>query len=320
VATLLVQEGTLRAGDNFVCGETTGRVRAMTDHTGAAVKEAGPATPVELIGLDGVPAAGDTFVVVEDMARAQQVAEHRRDLSRKQELAATTRMSLEDLQRQVAAGETSELKIIIKADVDGSVEAIRHALENLSNDEVTLRVIHGAVGAVTESDVQLAMASEAIIAGFHVRPEAKARQLAERENVDIRLHSVIYELIDEVKLALEGLLAPEYREVVDGRIEVRDTFSTPAGTIAGSYVLEGNVKRGQDVRVLRDNVVLSTTKIGSLRRFKDDVREVKEGYECGIGLERYNDVKVGDIYEVFHLEAIKRTLESASGGSGSSGN
>jgi translation initiation factor IF-2 len=220
-------------------------------------------------------------------------------------------MSLEDLQRQVASGEVSGLKVILKADVHGSAEAVKQALENLATSEVSLSVIHSGVGAINESDVQLAMASNAIIVGFHVRPEGKARALAEREGVDIRLHTIIYELIDEVRAALEGMLAPEHKEVLEGRAEIRQTFTVPGGvTIAGSYVTEGKVTRNGRCRLLRDNVVVHEGKVGSLRRFKDDVREVQSGYECGIGLDRFNDVKPGDIVECFRVEEIKRTLGS----------
>ena len=311
VATVLVQKGELKHGDHFVCGEIVGRVRAMSDYAGNPVKLAGPSTPVEIIGLDGVPSAGDPFVVVEDPSKAAQVAEYRRETTRKSSMTTTTRMSLEDLQRRLSgAVDNLELSIVIKADVDGSVEAIRAALEKLSNDEVTLRVIHGGVGAINESDVQLAMASNAIIVGFHVRPEGKARQLAEREGVDIRAHTVIYELIDEVKSALEGLLAPEQKEVYEGRAEVRDTFSIPGGTIAGCMVLDGTITRARSCRVIRDGRVVYTGKLSSLRRFKDDAREVQAGYECGIGVERFNDVKVGDVIECFRVDEIKRTLSS----------
>ncbi|MFN2425712.1 MAG: translation initiation factor IF-2 [Candidatus Binatia bacterium] len=311
VATVLVQKGILKHGDHFVCGEIVGRVRAMSDHAGKPVKLAGPSTPVEIIGLDGVPSAGDPFVVVEDPSKAIQVAEHRRETTRKSSMTTTTRMSLEDLQRRLSgAVDNLELSIVIKADVDGSVEAIKAALEKLSNDEVTLRVIHGGVGAVNESDVQLAMASNAIIVGFHVRPEGKARQLAEKEGVDIRAHTVIYELIDEVKSALEGLLAPEQKEVYEGRAEVRDTFTIPGGTIAGCMVLDGTITRARSCRVIRDGRVVYTGKLSSLRRFKDDAREVQAGYECGIGVERFNDVKVGDVIECFRIDEIKRTLSS----------
>ncbi|MBI5503862.1 MAG: translation initiation factor IF-2 [Deltaproteobacteria bacterium] len=320
VVTVLVQKGTLSHGDHFVCGEIVGRVRAMTDYAGTPIKKAGPSTPVEIIGLDGVPSAGDGFVVVEDPSKAAQVAEMRRQATRKQSLAGSPRMSLEDVQRQLggAGAAALELSIVIKADVDGSVEAIKSALEKLSNEEVTLKVIHGGVGAINESDVQLAMASNAVIFGFHVRPEAKARALAEREGVDIRLHSVIYEVIDEVKAGLEGLLVPDYKEVLEGRAEVRNTFTIPGGTIGGSYVLEGTVTRGHDCRVLRDNVVVHKGKIGSLRHFKDDKREMSAGYECGIGLERFNDIKIGDVIECFRLDAVKRTLGSAPRAEGAS--
>lgn len=311
VATVLVQEGKLRRQDYFVVGEITGRVRAMANHAGQSIEEALPSTPVEIIGLDGVPAAGDSFVVVEDPSKAEQAAQHRKESSRNLQLAASsTRMSLEDLQRQIASGQASELRVVIKADVDGSVEALKHSLEKLSNEEVALQVIHGAVGAVTESDVQLAMASGGIIVGFHVRPEAKARALAEREGIDIRLHEVIYEVVDEVKAALEGLLAPEYKEIAEGRVEVRDTFQTPKGIIAGSYVTEGSLTRGSRCRLLRDNVVIHNGSISSLRRFKDDVREVQTNYECGVGIENYNDIKVGDVIEAYKMQEVKRTLES----------
>jgi len=312
VVTVLVQKGTLSHGDHFVCGEIVGRVRAMTDYAGVPIKKAGPSTPVEIIGLDGVPSAGDSFVVVEDPSKAAQVAEMRRQATRKQTLSGSPRMSLEDVQRQLGGGGASvlELSIVIKADVDGSVEAIKNALEKLSNDEVNLKVIHGGVGAINESDVQLAMASNAVIFGFHVRPEAKARALAEREGVDIRLHTVIYEVIDEVRAGLEGLLVPDYKEVLEGRAEVRNSFSIPGGTIGGSYVLDGTITRGHDCRVLRDNVVVHKGKVGSLRHFKDDKREMNAGYECGIGLERFNDIKIGDIIECFRLDAVKRTLGS----------
>jgi len=310
VATLLVQQGTLRRGDHFVVGEVTGRVRAMMDHTGEQIEEAGPSHAVEILGLDSVPEAGDVFDVVEDASRAAQVADHRRQAVRKAQAASSARMSLEDLQAQIAAGEVSELKVIIKADVHGSAEALKVSLEKLSTDEVALNVIHQGVGAINESDVQLALASQAIIVGFHVRPEGKARQLAEREGVDIRLHTIIYEAIDEMKAALEGMLAPEYKEQVDGRAEVRDTFNVPGGmTVAGCYVTEGKIVRNGQCRLLRDNVVVHTGTIASLRRFKDDVREVQTSYECGIGIERFNDVKPGDVIECFRMEAIKRTLD-----------
>jgi translation initiation factor IF-2 len=286
----------------------------MIDLTGALINEAGPAHPVEILGLDALPQAGDAFDAVEDAGRALQVANHRRETLRKSQQASSVKMSLEDLQRQVAAGGVQELKVIIKADVHGSGEALKQSLEKLSTSEVTLNVIHTGVGAINESDVQLAMASNAIIIGFHVRPEGKARTLAERESVDVRLHTIIYEVIDEVKAALEGLLAPDYKEVLEGRAEVRQTFTVPGGsTIAGSYVTDGKVTRNARCRLLRDNVVIHESKVGSLRRFKDDVREVQSGYECGIGIDRYNDLKPGDVIECFRMDEIKRTLESSPG-------
>jgi translation initiation factor IF-2 len=316
VATILVQQGTLRHGDFFVVGETTGRVRAMMDYRGASIREAGPSHPVEILGLEAVPQAGDGFDVVEDSSRAAQVADHRRETTRKSQQASTAKISLEDFQRQVAAGETRDLKVIIKTDVHGSAEAMKQALEKLSTSEVTLTVIHTGVGAINESDIQLGMASNAIVIGFHVRPEGKARTLAEREGVDVRLHTVIYEAIDEVRAALEGLLAPDYKEVSEGRAEVRQTFTVPGGNvIAGSYVTDGKVTRNARCRLLRDNVVVHEGKVGSLRRFKDDVREVQSGYECGIGLDRFNDLKPGDVIECFRLDEIKRTLGDRPAGS-----
>jgi translation initiation factor IF-2 len=311
VATVLVQEGTLKRGDFYVVGETAGRVRAMLDDKGREVKEAGPSHAVEIIGLESVPQAGDALDVVPDQETASHAATLRRSAARPTQ-AVSARFSLEDLQRQVAAGETNELKVIIKADVQGSAEALKQALEKLSTQEVGLNVIHGGVGAISESDVQLALAARAVIVGFHVRPEAKARALAEREGIDLRLHTIIYEVIAELKAAMEGLLAPEFKESLEGRAEVRNVFSLPGGVvIAGSYVVEGKITRNGQCRLLRDNVVVYTGRVGSLRRFKDDAREVQSGYECGIGLERFNDVKVGDVVECFRMDAIKRTLESA---------
>lgn len=311
VATVLVQRGVLNHGDNFVSGDVTGRVRAMTNYAGKKSKAAGPSTPVEIIGLDGVPEAGDSFVVVDDSSRAEQVADHRKDVARKAQLTSSTRLSLEDFQEHVATGDVAEFKVVVKADVKGSAEALAAALEQIGTDEVTLSVIHNGVGAINESDVQLALASSAVIIGFHVRPEGKARTLAEREGVDLRLHEVIYEALDEVKLAMEGLLAPDVKEVSQGRADVRDTFGVPGGaTIAGSYITEGKVKRGAHCRLVRDGVVTYTGAISSLRRFKEDVREVQSSYECGIGLDKFNDIKVGDVVETFELEEVRRTLDA----------
>ena len=253
--------------------------------------------------------------MVEGSNRAEQVAERRREGGRKHQQAATARMSLEDLQAQVAAGDVGELKVIIKADVHGSAEALKQSLEKLSTSEVKLDVIHLAVGAINESDVQLAMASNAVVIGFHVRPEGKARSLAEREGVDLRLHTIIYEAIDEMKAALEGLLAPEFKEASEGRAEIRDTFSVPGGvTIGGCYITEGKVTRTSQCRLLRDNVVIHTGVIGSLRRFKDDVKEVQTGFECGIGIEKFNDLKPGDVIECFRMDEVKRSLEDVVSG------
>jgi translation initiation factor IF-2 len=313
VATVLVQLGTLSRGDCFVVGEATGRVRAMMDHTGRQIASAGPSHPVEILGLDSLPLAGDRLDVVDDAAKAAQVANHRREVSRKAQAVSTSRLSLEDLQAQIVAGRANELKVIVKADVHGSAEALKQALEKLATAEVAVNVIHTGVGAITESDVQLALASQAIVIGFHVRPEGKARALAEDTGVDIRLHTIIYEALAEMRLALEGMLAPSYKETIEGRAEVRQTFNLPGGvTIAGSYVTDGKVNRSAQCRLLRDNVVVHTGKLGSLRRFADDVREVQAGYECGIGIDRYNDVKPGDVIECFRLEEVKRTLEEAS--------
>jgi translation initiation factor IF-2 len=285
----------------------------MSDHTGRQIDAAGPSHAVEIIGLDGVPQAGDSLDCVEDLGRAQQVAEHRRDGSKQTLSAASARMSLEDLQRQVAAGDVSELKVVLKTDVHGSGEAVKAALEKLSTSEVALNVIHTGVGAINESEVQLALASKAVIIGFHVRPEGKARKFAEQESVDIRLHTNIYEVIDEITAALEGLLSPDVKEVTEGRAEVRETFTVPGGvTIAGCSVTDGKVTRASKCRLLRDNIVVHTGSVGSLRRFKDNVREVQSGYECGIGIERYNDLKPGDVIECYKLEEVKRSLaESA---------
>ncbi len=310
VATLLVQQGVLERGDSLVCGRITGRIRAMTDHNGKPVKQAGPSTPVEIIGLDDVPQAGDRLDVVENTARADQVAEHRREAARSAQMLASSKMSLEDLQAQMASGAVDELKVIVKADTQGSAEALTQSLEKLGNDEVRINIVHSAVGAIRESDVQLARASNAIVVGFHVRPEAKARATAEREAIDIRLHTVIYEVIDEIRLALEGMLAPDQKEVSEGRAEVRDTFRVPGTVIAGSYVLDGRIVRGARARLLRDNVVVHTGTVGSLRRFKEDVRDVQTGYECGIGLDRFSDIKTGDVIECFRIEEVKRSLDA----------
>lgn len=311
VATVLVQEGQLKVGDAFVCGTQYGRVRAMIDSWGNKVEKALPSMPVEILGLTGVPEAGDIFVSVSDEAKARQVAEYRRAKRREAELAKSSgRTTLEDFYQQVQAGEVKELRVIIKADVQGSVEAVSEALSRLSTDEVKLTILHASVGGISESDVLLASASKGIIIGFAVRPESKAQQLAEREGVEIRLYNIIYELIEDVRAALEGMLAPTYREKLLGRAEVRQVFTiTRVGMVAGCVVSEGKVVRGASARLVRDHVVVYQGRIASLRRFKDDVREVAAGTECGVSLENFQDVKVGDVIEAYELEQVLRRLE-----------
>ena len=305
VATVLVQNGTLHVGDVFIVGAVYGKVRAMFDDRGQPIKEADPSTPVEVLGLQGVPEAGDQFQVA-DEARARHIVEYRQGKQREASLAKTAssgRLTLDQLHEQLRAGEVKELPIVVKADVQGSVEVLSEMLPKLSNDEVKLKVIQASVGAVTETDVLLASASNAIIVAFNVRPERKAADLAERENVDIRLHTIIYELLDELKKAVAGLLAPVIKETYLGRSEVRDTFRVKgAGVIAGCYVQDGIIKRDADVRVLRDNVVIYTGRVISLRRFKEDVNEVRSGFECGAGISNFNDVKIGDVLECFKME------------------
>ncbi len=310
VATVLVQEGVLQVGDPFVCGVQYGRVRAMMDSWGQRVEKATPSMPVEILGLSGVPEAGDLFVVMRDEAKARQVAEYRRARQRETELARTGKTSLEDLYQQIQTGEVKELKVIVKADVHGSVEAVVDVLRRLSTEEVKINILHASVGGVSESDVLLASASGGLIIGFNVRPEAKAAQLAEREGVEIRLYSIIYNLIDDVRAALEGMLEPTFRERVLGQAEVRQTFSiSGVGVVAGCLVTEGKLTRGAQARLIRDHVVVYAGKIRSLRRFKEDVREVAAGYECGVGLENFQDVKPGDLIEAFELEEVARRLE-----------
>lgn len=315
VATVLVQEGTLKPGDPFVCGPFAGRVRAMIDDRGHKVTVADPSTPVEILGLPSVPEAGSSFVVVADEATARQVAEHRAAKHREASLLKTAKVSLEDLYRQVQAGDTKELRIVIKADVQGSAEALADALSRLSADEVRLNVLHSSVGGITESDVMLASASNAVVIGFNVRPEAKATAAAEREGVDVRLYEIIYDAINDVRDAMEGLLEPTYKEKVLGRAEVRNTFNIPGiGLIAGCYVTDGKITRNAQARLVRDSIVVHNGKVGSLKRFKDDAREVQTGYECGIGLDNFSDVKVGDIIEAYEMEQVARRLSTPTRG------
>ena len=306
VATVLVQSGTLHTGDVFICGAVYGKVRALFDDHGRPVKQAGPSTPVEVLGLQGVPEAGDNFQVT-DEAKARHIVEYRQAKLREASLARTAgaRITLDQLHEQLKAGDVKELPIVIKADVQGSVEVLREMLPKLSNDQVKLKIIHASVGAVSETDVLLASASNAIVIAFGVRPDRKASDLAQQENVDIRTHTIIYEVSDELKKAMAGLLEPVIKETYLGRAEVRDTFRIKGvGMIAGCHVQDGIMKRDADVRVLRDSAVIYTARLSSLRRFKEDVSEVRSGFECGVGIANFNDVKVGDVLECFHLQKL----------------
>jgi len=306
IATVLVQNGTLHIGDVLVAGTTVGRVRAMTDEKGNKLEEAGPSVPVEISGLDSVPVSGDVFDAVSDERLARELVEQRRTAAKEEIFKMYEKVTLDNLFDQMQQGEMKDLNIIIKADVQGSVEAIRQSLEKLSNEEVRVRVIHGAVGAVSESDVMLADASNAIIVGFNVRPEPLAQMAAEQVEVDIRMYRIIYDCIEEIESAMKGMLDPKYREVMHGRIEVRQVYKiTNVGIVAGSYVLDGKVMRGDSIRVVRDGIVLADDTMSSLRRFKDDVKEVAHGYECGIGLEKYSDIREGDIFEAYIMEEYR---------------
>jgi translation initiation factor IF-2 len=309
VATVLIDNGTLHTGENFVVGNVFGKVRAMFDDRGRSLDEAGPATPAEILGLEGLPQAGDQFVVVAERERAREIADYREAKAREAALAKSARISLEGLAAQVKSEGTKQLDIILKGDVQGSVEVIHDLLTKLSNEQVRIKVLRYSVGAITESDVLLAAASNAIIIGFNVRPERKAQEMAEQEKVDIRLHSIIYELQEEIRNAMTGLLEPTIKETFLGRAEVKETFRIPkVGTIAGCQVSEGLIKRDADVRLLRDNTVVYTGKVGSLKRFKDDASEVRTGMECGIGIQNFNDIKVGDVIEAFQTETVAAQL------------
>ena len=311
VATVLVQTGTLRVGDIFVSGHEYGRVRTMTDHKGDKLETAGPSTPVEITGLTGMPASGDDFLVMESEADAREVASNRGDRRDQQQRAlATGPISLEEFAKRASNQAAAELNVILKADVQGSVEAVRHSIEKLSGEKVKVRVLHAAVGGINESDVQLAIASRAIIVGFGVRGEPRAMADAEQSSVQVRFYRVIYELLDDVKNAMVGLLEPIREESSLGRVEVRDTFTIPKiGTIAGCYVTGGMIRRNANARLLRDSRVIHEGKMSSLRRFKEDVREVQAGFECGIGLEGFNDVKIGDVIEVYEMKEVAPTLD-----------
>ena len=306
VATLLVQQGTLHVGDSIISGTTYGKIRTMIDDKGKRLKKAGPSTPVEISGLSDIPAAGDDFIVLENEKEARQLAEKRKEMQ-KGERQRRSNVSLDDLFSQIQDGNIQDVNIIIKADVQGSIEAIKQSLEKLDNEAVRINIIHGAVGAINETDVLLASTSNAIVIGFNVRPDKNAVKLAETEEVDIRLYRVIYDAVEDIKKAMEGMLAPEFREKVMGNAEIREVFKIPSiGTIAGCYITEGKINRNDDVRIIRDGIVILEGKIASLRRFKDDVKEVNTGYECGIGIEKYNDLKVGDNIEAFTMEKIER--------------
>ena len=306
VATLLVQTGTLQSGDIIVAGTSVGRVRVMTNENGKALKKAGPSVPVEITGLVEVPQAGDAFDAVSDERLARQLVEQRKQKQKDEAFKATQKVTLDNLFSQLEQGALKELGIIVKADVQGSVEAVRESLEKLSNEEVRVRVIHGGVGAINESDVMLAGTSGAIIVGFNVRPDAVAKDMAERDGIDMRMYRVIYDCIEEIESAMKGMLAPKFREVQLGTVEVRETYKISSiGTIAGCYVTGGKITRNCKIRVVRDGIVLAEDAIDSLRRFKDDVKEVAQGYECGIGLDKYNDIKVGDVFEAFMMEEYR---------------
>ncbi len=309
IATVLVKNGTLKIGDYIIAGSITGRVRALLDEHGERIDEAGPATPVIVLGFDDVPEAGDYVRVMEDEKRARDLAERRQEKEKEERLKKDSKVSLEDLYRNIQEGEIKELNVIIKADVQGSIAALENSLINIESDEVSVNIIHTGVGAINETDVNLASASNAIIIGFNVRPGTNARKAAEKEKVEIKTYRVIYKVIEDIKNAMSGLLEPEYKEIVVGRVEVRDTFKVPdVGIVAGAYVKEGEVNRNDYVRLIRNGTIIHEGEISSLKRFEDDVRVVKEGYECGIGIENYNDIKVGDILEIYRYKEIERSL------------
>jgi len=307
IATVLVQRGTLRVGDSILTGATVGRIRAMMDDKGKNIKEAGPSTPVEILGLPEVPEAGELFYVVKDEKVARQLAEKRKNKQREEHMKATARVSLDDLFNQIKEGKVKDLNIIIKADVQGSVEAVKQSLEKLSNDEVRINIIHGGVGTINESDVTLAEVSNAIIIGFNIRPPASVIEAAKNANVDIRLYRVIYNAIEDIQAAMKGMLEPTYKEVVLGHAEVRQIFkASGVGTIGGCYVLDGKITRNADIRIVRNGIIVHEGKLASLKRFKDDVKEVLQGFECGLSIEKYNDIKEGDIIESYTMEEVKR--------------
>ena len=309
LATVLVHAGTMRVGDFILCGSTHGKIKAMFNERGQKVTEAGPSTPVSILGLNGAPAAGEIFNIMTDEKEAKDIANKREQLIRIQGLKTQKHITLEEIGRRIAIGNFQELNIIVKGDVDGSIEALSDSLIKLSNEEIHVNVIHKAVGAISESDVLLAAASNAIIIGFQVRPSANSRKLADKEEIEIRLYSVIYDAINEVKSGIEGMLAPEEKEEITATAEVRETFKiSKVGTIAGCMVKEGKLTRSAKVRVIRDGIVIYTGTLGSLKRFKDDVKEVASGYDCGLNVDNFNDIKVGDIIESYTIVEVKRKL------------
>jgi translation initiation factor IF-2 len=310
VTNLLVEGGTLRIGDALLAGQYSGKVKAMFNERGTRVEEAGPSVPVSILGFDGAPSAGDKFHVFEDERESRNIAIKRQQLQREQGVRSQRSVTLEELGRRIAVGEFKELNLIVKGDVDGSIEALSDSLQKLSTEKVQVNIIHKAVGQVSESDILLASASSAIIIGFQVRPSGAARRLAEKEGIQIKLYSVIYKAIEEMKDAMEGLLSAKIEEKVVGSAEIRETFKiSKVGTIAGCFVLDGKINRNNKIRVVRDGVVAYTGTLGSLKRFKDDVREVSKGFECGLNVERFNDIKVGDVIEAYEEVEVKQTLE-----------
>jgi translation initiation factor IF-2 len=310
VTTLLVQAGTLNVGDMMLAGDNYGRVKAMFDHHGNKIKKAGPSTPVQVLGLNGAPQAGDKLLCLENEREAREIANKREQILREQTLRTRKHITLEEIGRRKAIGTFRELNVIVKGDVDGSVEALSDSLMKLSTEEVQVRIIHRGVGQVSESDVALASTSDAVIIAFQVRPSQNARRLADTEQIEIRNYSIIYQAIDEIKAAMEGLLAPSFEEVITSNIEIRDVFKiTKIGTVAGCYVLDGTVKRAHKIRVIRDFVVVHDGEISALKRFKDDVAEVKFGYECGLSVKNFNDLEVGDMLECYEMKEVKRTLK-----------
>ena len=305
----MVQSGRMKIGDVVLAGSHYGKVKAMFDHRGNRLKEVGPSTPVQMLGLDGAPQAGDKFNIMDTDREAREIANKREQIMREQSVRTKKHITLDEIGRRLAVGNFKELNVIVKGDVDGSVEALGDSLLKLSTEEVQINIIHKAVGQISESDVLLASASDAIIIGFQVRPSSGARKIAENEEIEIRLYSIIYDAINELKDAMEGLLEPTEKEVITGNIEVREIFKiSKVGTVAGCYVIDGFVKRNNQIRLIRDGIVTYTGDIGQLKRFKDDVNEVKSGYECGLSIKNFNDIKVGDVIEGFEIQEVKRTL------------